>query len=272
MPNIKCIALHLGQDPHRQARLQVGIDLAKRFGAHLNVVCATERGDFPPGMIGRAASMAYLEELSEAAKQRMEAVRREAEAACKSLPSWEWHIAVGPVEDTVARFAHLADLVIFDQGPLLEAESALDFDVSDYVLLATGCALLLVPAKWQPAPIGRRILVAWKNAREAISAIRNAIPFLIGAEQVSILADADDRTVDRPGSDLVAYLGYHGVKAKIHGASTGGGEAILKAAKDTKADLIVMGAMGHSRWREIILGGATDHVLRHAEIPVLMRH
>ncbi|MCW5698549.1 MAG: universal stress protein [Rhodospirillales bacterium] len=270
---IKCIVIGQSTDSRRAVRLQLGIDLTKRFDAHLNVVCVGERPDYPAGMIGRAVSLAYLEEATEAAKQRIETVKLEVEAACASLPSWEWHGEEGAAEEIIANFAHLSDLVIVGQSPLTHPEGMVSLHISDYLVMSAGCPLLLVPKGWKVSPLGRRILIAWKNSKEAISAVRSSFPFLCDAEEVFILAAPTEKSETSPGSDLRDYLGYHGVNAKIYGATKGdGGEAILAAASDCGCDLIVMGAMGHSRWREMILGGATDHVMRHTTIPVVMRH
>ena len=77
---------------------------------------------------------------------------------------------------------------------------------------------------------------------------------------------------DPPGSDLVDYLGYHGIKAELCGSTEKAGKPILRAVKDNDCDLLVMGAYAHSRLRALFVGGATDYVMRHATVPVLMRH
>lgn len=270
---IKCIVVGQSSDSLRQVRLQIGIDLAKRFDAHLNVVCVGERPDYPAGMIGRAMSLAYLDELAEAAKQRIAAMKLETEAACAGLPSWEWHVEQGAIDEIIAGYANLADLLIFGQGPLKHIEGTISLEVSDYLVMAASCVTLVVPVGWRAVPVGQRILVAWKNSKEAISAVRNALPFLRDAQSTFILADAQDERVDPPGSELVAYLERHGIQAQIYGTTRGaGGEAILTAARDCDCDLIVMGATGRTSLRAMILGGATDHVLRETTIPVLLRH
>lgn len=270
---IKCIVIGQGTDSQRHVRLQTGIDLAKRFDAHLNVVCVGERPDYPPGMIGRAMSLAYLDELAEAAKQRIEAMKLETQQACADLPSWEWHVEQGEIDEIISRYANLGDLLIFGQVPLLHRDGAMTLEVSDYLVMAASCVTLLVPVDWRAAPVGQRILIAWKNTKEAISAVRNALPFLREAHAVFIIADAQDERADPPGSELAAYLKRHDIEAQIYGSTGGaGGDAILEAAKDCGCDLIVMGATGRSGLRAMILGGATGHVLRETTIPVLLRH
>lgn len=270
---IKCIVVGQSSDALRHTRLQMGIDLAKRFDAHLNVVCVGERPDYPAGTIGRAMSLAYLEEIAETAKQRIEAMKLETQEACADLPSWEWHVEQGAVDEIIAHYANLADLLIFGQAPLTHGDATISLEVSDYLVMAASCVTLLVPDGWQAVPVGQRILIAWKNSKEAISAVRNSLPFLCDAHSTFILADAQDERVDPPGSELVAYLKRHDVQAEIYGTTRGaGGEAILNAARDCDCDLIVMGATGRTSLRAMILGGATDHVLRETSIPLLLRH
>jgi nucleotide-binding universal stress UspA family protein len=268
----KCIVVHLADDPRHLPRLQLAVDLAKRFDAHLNVVYAKERPDFPAGMIGRAASMAYLDDAEEEEKEHVVAIRKEVDEVCAELASWEWHEEHGAVDKLVARWAHLSDLVVAEQAPHEHIEDDLIFHMSDHLVMSAGCPMLLVPWNWEKGTVGHRILVAWKNSREAIQAIRGALAFLQQAEKVLVLAAADDKYVDPPGSDIVAYLEHHDISAEVIGAAEKGGKEILQVCEQNACDMIVMGAYAHSRLRELFLGGATDYIMRHTTVPVLMRH
>ena len=132
--------------------------------------------------------------------------------------------------------------------------------------------MLLVPWNWKTGTVGNRILVAWKNSREAIQAIRGALAFLQQAEKVLVLAAADDEHADPPGSDIVAYLEHHGIAAEVIGTAEKGGKKILQVCEQNECDMIVMGVRAHFRLRELFLGGATDYIMRHATVPVLVRH
>jgi nucleotide-binding universal stress UspA family protein len=270
----KCIVVHLADDPRYRVRLDLGIDLARRFDAHLNVVYATPAAAAAPAATrGRSASFEFLSETAEVAHNKADSIRAEVESVCRAkLKSWEWHLEEGSVERIVSRFAHLSDLVIIEQAPLNFFEDRVIFHTADHLVISAGSPMLLVPETWQGTTVGTRVLIAWKNGREAIGAVRGALSFLQQAQQVLVLAAADERHVSPPGSDLVAYLSHHGVRGELIGASERGGEDILKVAKAQNCDLIVMGAYAHSRLREMFLGGATDHIMRHATVPVLMRH
>ena len=269
---IKSVAVHLADDSRHSVRLRLAVTLSQRFDAHLNVVYATEGVGRPAGTIGRSASMQYMDAGRDDTHARIDTARQECERHCAGLRSWEWHQAHGPVDKIVARFAHLADLVVAEQAPRIHLEDGLIQHMSDFLVIAAGCPMLLVPDGWAAGEVGTRVLVAWKNEPQAIAAIRGSLDFLSAATEVHVLAAADDRDVDPPGSDIVRYLAHHGVSAEVCGISRRGGQDILSTAEALNCDLIVMGAYAHSRWRELVLGGATDHVMRHATIPVLMRH
>jgi|APTNR8051073442_1049403.scaffolds.fasta_scaffold18511_2 nucleotide-binding universal stress UspA family protein len=269
---IKCVVVHLADDPRHRARLDVAVEIAQRFGAHLNVVYATEPVDYPAGAIGRAVSLEYLDEQTERANVRAAEIQREVEEVCNAhLASWKWHVGQGDVDEIVSRYAHLADLIIAEQ---ISDEFPIDrtaLHMSDQLIIAAGCAMLIVPHVWTSGTIGNRVLIAWKNNRETIGAVRGALDFLCEAAEVFILP-ADDAEQDTPGEDLARYLSRHGISAQVLGVSANDGDDILDVAVDKDCDLIVMGAYAHSRLREIIFGGATQHVMRHTTIPVLMRH
>jgi nucleotide-binding universal stress UspA family protein len=127
--------------------------------------------------------------------------------------------------------------------------------------------------------IGRRALVAWNASREAARALNDAIPLLEDAENVTVLSVNPKRGIrgegDLPAADIALHLARHGMKAEasyVVAEDIGVGDALLSRAADLGSDLIVMGGYGHSRLREIVLGGATRTVLRHMTVPVLLSH
>jgi nucleotide-binding universal stress UspA family protein len=117
-------------------------------------------------------------------------------------------------------------------------------------------------------------LVAWNASREATRAAHDALPFLHAAERVVLCAIGDPATADPGLEDAAAMLDRHGVAVQVEqvpgpDSGTGVGEALLARAAEHGADLLVMGAYGHSRLREFVLGGTTRRVLREATLPVL---
>lgn len=267
------IAVHLADDPEYADRLAIAIDLALRIGAHLDVVYTIPPPHSPAGTVGRAASMEFLAEMAEAARDRAARVGEEVAARCApALKAWRWHVAEGDEAESVVGYARLADLVVLRQVSMGLLEDMVSTDLTERVLQTAGCPLLLVPASWGAQPVARRILVGWNKSKESIAAVRDALSLLAAAESVAIVAPGDATESAAVAAELVGYLAQHGVQATAVGASGKGDETLLETAREHGCDLVVMGAFGHSRLAEFVLGGATQFMLRHTTIPVLMRY
>jgi nucleotide-binding universal stress UspA family protein len=143
--------------------------------------------------------------------------------------------------------------------------------------LGVGRPVLVVPRYGTFERLGERVLIAWNGSREATRAVHDAIPILKRAITVTVLSidpevDSPPRT---PSADITLHLARHGIAAEAASTSSvdfGVGNALLSRAADLGADLIVMGAYGHSRMREMVLSGATRHLLQNMTVPVLMSH
>jgi nucleotide-binding universal stress UspA family protein len=193
--------------------------------------------------------------------------------------SAEWReIAEGPEADPAVH-ARYADMAILGQLDPDRVETELLRPRPEQIALASGRPVLVVPYAGRFADIGRRVVVAWNATREAARAIGDAMPLLVSAELVTVLTiDAREGPSDHgelPGADIALHLARHGVKAQIERTVSAGlpvGEVLLSRLADLGADLLVMGAYGHSRMREVLLGGATRSVLQTMTVPVLMSH
>ena len=118
-------------------------------------------------------------------------------------------------------------------------------------------------------------MIGWNGDREALRAVRRALPFLRGAAKVEIAIIEPTGSDGDPGADLAVFLARHGVGSEITTHPLGGrsvSEVLRQRVTDSDADLLGMGAYGHSRVREYVIGGATLDVLRSATVPVLMVH
>ena len=210
-------------------------------------------------------------ELTQEARARFDPVVKPA-----GIQRTEWRTADGPRAESVALHARYADLVVINQtNP--DSTDATHF--GDAVLLAVGRPVLLVPYTGGSPTFGRNVLICWNASREASRAVIDALPLLKRAEKVTVLSiDGEASRAghgESPGSDIALYLARHGVNAVVAqtvAASVEVGSVILSRSFDLGADLIVMGAYGHSRAREIVLGGATRTVLQSMTVPVLMSH
>jgi nucleotide-binding universal stress UspA family protein len=179
-----------------------------------------------------------------------------------------------PIRDTAAR-ARYCDLVV-----LARAGDKGDFSTDAIANILVGCGrpVLLVPEK-ALSDVGATIAIAWKQTPEAARAVTAAMPLLQRAKKVVVLSAAEtkaDSEQNGTSAELLAtQLRHHGIAAAAQNvpiAPHGSAEALLQAAHDTKADLLVMGAYGHSRVRELVFGGFTRHVLKECSLPVLMLH
>lgn len=273
---IKSILLHMANDDRHSARLATAVALAKRFGAFVDVVYITTPIRMPATITGRGASYAYIGEATIIAHEKAEAIEHEVRHALKDC-SYAWSVEEGDHVEILASRAAYADLAIVTQSQPAHLEDHLVLHVPDRLPLASPCPTLVLPYEMAgDADFGRHVLLAWKQTREATLAVRNAIPFLAAADKVTILTieRADDRREDR-AHDLMVYLERQGVRSNHHAhvlKEDDVGDAILARVENLKADMVVMGAYGHSRLREIVLGGATRTVLRHMDVPFLMSH
>jgi nucleotide-binding universal stress UspA family protein len=138
--------------------------------------------------------------------------------------------------------------------------------------------VLIVPEKGMASTDPRRIIIAWNQSREALVAARRAMPLLRRADSVQIVViDPPTHGPERsdPGGMLCQMLVRHGVRAEVVVLAKTlprVSDVLDRHVRDTNADLLVLGAYGHSRFREAILGGATRNMLEHAEIPLFLAH
>lgn len=187
-------------------------------------------------------------------------------------PSARWHEETGYAPDLVADRARLFDLVVLGRS-----ERVVDNPHSDTiedVVLRSGRPVLLAPAK-APAEIGGIVAVGWNGTPEAVHAVAAALPFLEQATRgVRVIAVGAKEA--EPGSDLVEYLGWHGIAAKAVAVPTvkgiGAGEQLVTTALDEGADLLVLGGWGHTPWREMLFGGTTHDVVEMGLMPLLLAH
>lgn len=270
----KTILVHVDDRPRRAERLQLGFELAGRFDAHLVALFALEASRIPSYAIAEAGPLVQEIELrrrTDAARAAQNEFRHaEQRAAAKA----EWRLSMEDALSALCLSARYADLVIAGQP---EPNEPLGKAFAGELLLSAGRPVLFVPYAGRFPDAGKRVLVAWNASREAARAVSDALPLLIRADSVEVAAfdPAAGDHGERPGADIALYLARHGVKATAARQSAPGvelGAQILSRAADSGADLIVMGGYGHSRLRELVLGGATRSVLEAMTVPVLMAH
>jgi nucleotide-binding universal stress UspA family protein len=275
----RTIVVHLGADARRRERLELGCALAAAYDGHLVGLFALGELLVPFTLGGNAGSVIEAE-----ARWRNEVAgeaRRDFDAAASraGLAKTEWRRSERGAVAATRLSARYADLVIVGQpDPDRSSEERVPGYFVEDLVLSAGRPVLVVPYAGRFARVGTRVLVAWNASREAARAVTDALPLLQRASVVEVVAFEPQRSGSdhgaEPGADIALYLARHGVKVSVARQQAGIdiGSQILSRAADTDADLVVMGAYGHSRAREIVLGGATRSLLQAMTVPVLMAH
>lgn len=184
------------------------------------------------------------------------------------------------IADSVIEHGRRADLIVASQPPK-EDISEIEADFAERLVLESGRPVLFVPRLGEFETVGEVVVAGWNATREATRAIHDALPILARAKDVRLAWIDPEETAegeepgDLPGAELAEALARHGVPASVDTLVSGGldaGEVLLNHVADTGADMLVMGGWGHSRLREYVFGGATQHVMDHMTVPVLFSH
>jgi nucleotide-binding universal stress UspA family protein len=282
----KDILVHLDNGPRSAIRLELAAGLARRSGAQLTGVFVV---DIPSAEFFYGAAMPLA---AGGAERVVDQIRAEAiaaaepvEAAFRELLRREgmdggWRLVEGNLPGTVALHARYADLTVLGQANPYEQRDGLGHDaVVVSTVMSSGRPVLAVPFAGDFPTLGEHVLVAWNASREAARAVNDALPLLRHATAVTVLAVNPRRGInghgDVPAADIALHLARHGVRAEAaHTVATDipDGEALLSYAADISADLIVSGAYGHSRARELVFGGVTRTLLAEMTAPVFLSH
>ncbi len=181
-------------------------------------------------------------------------------------------------DDVIANSGQ-ADLIVINQTDMWTTSLDPEHDFTDRLIMASGRPVLIIPNSGEFKTIGKRVIIGWKATREAVRAVHDALPILVKSEKVTLVTiDTQVASYSEEISSthqMVEMLRRHGVKAEEQAliiSDIPAEEALLNEAATLGADLIVVGAYGHSRLRELLLGGVTRFLLNHMTVPVLMSH
>ncbi|WP_035373091.1 universal stress protein [Pseudoduganella violaceinigra] len=277
----KTILLHADTSRSAPARLKIAAILAGQQQAHL--VCAAMTGisryayrqheplphDVMRPDLAQLVTARARQALDEHAKL----------SAGLDVQSLEQRLVNDDAYGGLVLQSRYADLLIVGQADRDDpATGALQQDLPEYLILNGCCPVLVVPFAGQFPTIGKTIVVAWNGSTQAARAVAGSLPLMASAARVVVaIVDAmvgDDEHGEEPGADIALFLARHGVKVDVMKVASDGdiGETLLATADQAGADLLVMGAYGHPRLREIMLGGATRTILGAATLPVLLSH
>lgn len=258
--------------------LKLAASLCESTDAHLSVLVVQIAAPPPVGEFAATVSDVWLRERLEDQK-RLAARNKEVTSLLATSPVSVDVTAEYPElawsDEAIGRRGRYADLTVV--GPDVLGTHVLREKVIEGVLFSSGKPMLLVPAGASATLSPKRVLVAWDARIEASRAVREALELLVGADDVLlVIVDPVERENGHgaePGADAAAYLARHGVKVSVERLPSEGhpvAAVLRRRAIDFDADMVVMGAYGHSRLRERIFGGVTKSMLEEPPAPVFM--
>jgi nucleotide-binding universal stress UspA family protein len=275
--SLKDILVHVDHSPSCKERIRAAIKLAQLHDAHLTALYVMSK-PMIPGFIEAQLS----KEVIKAQIAATENAAKDIETMFASLSEGEgvrteWRCVEGDMVEQVMLHARYADLTVLGQRDAKTSEAPGADEIPDQILLRSGRPVLIIPHSGTFETIGRHIMVAWDGSRLATRAVNDGISLMEKADKVDVLA-VDPKNAhhgDIPGADISLHLARHDINAEAEhlvSDKLSAGDSLLSYAADNGIDLIVMGGYGHRRWREVVLGGVTRHMLKHMTVPVFMTH
>ncbi len=252
-------------------------NLGVKFGAHITglyVVPGIEVYPEPASAVGASVydgKRVYFQE-------KISKIRSDFETAMKQDGlSFDFHdvdsIMPNILQDVVEQ-SRSVDLIVVSATNRDKAVGV-ENDFVENLVIAAGRPVLILPFKGKSWPKMEEIVLAWDDSREASRTVFDGVPFMQLAQRTHVVTFDPDGPGTVPGAAIAEALDRHGIKAKTMTMSSSGlgvGELLMRTAHDQGAGLIIMGAYGHSRFTEFVFGGATRHIIRNLNIPVLMSH
>ena len=271
------VLIHCRAQGQATPGVAIGLALAQRLGVRADGLYVAA---LYPGAFASPETVAMT----------LAAVKREYEQALGAAPWWSeqlaarglagtWHVAEGETVECLCQAARWSDLIVIERSAQL-THAPIGYGVVSRTVFASGLPVLVVPDSCAATTCGSRVAVAWNGSREAARALRGALPVLAKADSVIVLegeracapGDAPRQLVSVPWTEFLARAGVRYESRAFAPRAGETGASLLEAAQAAGADLIVMGAWGHSRITELILGGTTRHLLSHSAVPLLVAH
>lgn len=273
----KSLQVHVDNTASCEKRLHVAVEMAIKLNAHLTGVYTRHWTHLPNYMM--PVNSQRLKNIEANYKKEMDDMENAAKAMFTEVTlqhevSAIWHCVTGDAYSALTNEAHYSDLLILGQ-PEPEDEINTTPDLPDHLVLTSGRPCLIVPYIGARKNLGKHPLVAWNGTRESTRALHDSLPLLMQAESVTIMLSEEDDKDDLPDTRIAKHLARHGVKVmtkKIRSEEQHISSAFLSYIADNDHDLLIMGAYGHSRLREIVLGGMTREIMQTMTVPVLMSH
>jgi len=276
---IRDILVHMDDHESCKTRIAAAVDMAIRHDAHLTGLFVMPSAAIP-GYMDVQVPLDLVQMHEDRMKEKAQSVEKIFDHATQpSGVSSEWRCLQGYAPDIIADHGHYSDLIVIGQHDPAISLGAGNDEIPDHVVLSSGRPVLIIPNNFAGGVIGKRVIVGWDRGQMATRALHDALPVLQKADAVSIMMvnpkSRPGGVGHSPGADIAHHLARHGVSVEAdHSVNEKIGvcEHLLSRAADMGADLIVTGAYGHSRWREIMMGGVTRELLNTMPYPILMSH
>lgn len=272
----KTIIVHVDDSPLTEARLQAAAWLANAHEAHLVGCAATGMSWSAYAMLTGSMGVTPVDEFDLLRSAARASLQRFAERVRQlGVQSHEERLVEDENRDALLLQSRYADLVVTGQDA---GDASTVRGLPQYLAMHGVRPVLAVPPSYGGAPIADSIVVGWNGSAQAIRAIVGALPLLARAQTVRLALINPQLESglhgDEPGADMALYLARHGVRVELVNEQTRSapGDALLGLVRAGGAGLLVAGAFGHSRYRELVLGGVTRLLLDRAPVPVLFAH
>jgi nucleotide-binding universal stress UspA family protein len=272
----KTIVVHVDRSPHATARIALAARVAVAAGAHLIGTAMTGLSRFmyqghtlDPSRTVLAAQLAVLTNHANQSLAHFEAI-----AGAEGVQSWERRLVDDEDAAGLVLQARFADLVVMSQSDPDDERARLDPALPAFVMLNSACPSLIVPYANAVTSMGTHVLIGWNKSMQVSRAVASAIPLLQTAHKVSVVIFNGSPEPGEAGADIATYLARHDVNVEVMLEQTRAhvGDALLSRAADIGADLIVAGGYGHTRFRELLLGGVTQTLFDSMTVPVMLSH
>lgn len=265
---------------HGEQSLRSAAEICASVGAHLSLLIVKLASPPPIGEYAAAISVDWLDERQRDLDKLEAAVEKASEILGQTGISFDvatMYTEIAWADDEIGERARYADLTLVGDGLMTDPE--LRSRTIDGALFQSARPVLIVPKGQVATLTPKKVVLAWDSGFEAARAAREALDILSGANDVHVtMVDpraSYGRNGEEPGADIAGYLVRHDVSVAVERLPSGGrsiDEVLNRYAQDASAELIVMGAYGHSRMRERVFGGVTQSMLETAVVPVLMVH
>lgn len=269
---MRSILLHVYDDTAFESRLAVALDLARCMDGHLTCLHATPFEDYLATDPWVAARLP--EEFSDKMKRLRVALQEKVESRLRSEgASWDWLHRDEQMATALIRYSILSDLVVVSlAGPAVERHEPRPLAAA--VASAGRAPVLAVPEDVGSIRLDSPALVAWNGSPESAAAMRAAVPLLRRASGVHLL-EIEEKIAHYPHDLAARYLSRHDIAVEIVQRRPLQGhisETLKAAVVEFGAEYVVMGAYGHSRLRESLLGGVTRDLTAASKVPLLLAH